>query len=573
MNQAKASKSISDFVPKKLNKDSKFKKDETKDGKVSYEVEDSAELARSRKMLEKKAKYYDKMMKAGGSVDNDNQYLILFNRKREEENSFENQAFEDQHYSDRDDDEEWVDYTDCLGRTRKCLKSDLNKMQEKDSDLHKIVLERQKGLEDNQPVIPEVPHTETAEEEEDDNNYGPSPSLIQKPIQSENIGDRFREQRAQWEKRLEEHTKKEFVHYQDVLFDEARDHGVGFYQFSTDEEERKKQQKELERLHKETVAAQKQKEDLKTARDRLIADRVKAAKARQRARLGLPPEEESDEKEIKEKLELENEEEKQKAMEEEIKKQREIEEQIRATARKKHIRPWDANKSGTSTSKNQSEDDDEEWRPRYERFVLTQDEWNEKQREIREPEFAPPSSFDSKSGRDKKRDKRNRNFEAVPPPVDQYNFPPPPIPSSFNIPPPVTEPDDSFFEDRKGGLFFSSKKPTMKRRNQSDVTSGPVFTQTPIQNEISSDGEEQEIRQVPAEKISRKKTEMRGAEVPPPTSWDYYTPENTKRFKVGSGSSRSALEESIEQGLKFLREQSDKAGPTTKNKWATNADY
>lgn len=40
-----------------------------------------------------------------------------------------------------------------------------------------------------------------------------------------------------------------------------------------------------------TLAAQKQKEDLRSTRDKIIAERVKAAKARQRARLGLPPEE------------------------------------------------------------------------------------------------------------------------------------------------------------------------------------------------------------------------------------------------------------------------------------------
>lgn len=75
------------------------------------------------------------------------------------------------------------------------------------------------------------------------------------------------------------------------FFTEAREHGVGYYAFSTDEDERKKQQKELEAIRKGTLAAQKQKEELRNARDKIIADRVKAARARQRERMGLPPEE------------------------------------------------------------------------------------------------------------------------------------------------------------------------------------------------------------------------------------------------------------------------------------------
>lgn len=75
------------------------------------------------------------------------------------------------------------------------------------------------------------------------------------------------------------------------ILPEARTHGVGFYEFSTDEEERAKQQKELEAIRKTTLEAQKNREELRKNRDKIIADRVKAAKARQRARLGLPPEE------------------------------------------------------------------------------------------------------------------------------------------------------------------------------------------------------------------------------------------------------------------------------------------
>lgn len=75
-----------------------------------------------------------------------------------------------------------------------------------------------------------------------------------------------------------------------VSFTEARIHGVGYYSFSTDETERRKQMEELVKTRQETLNAQKQAEEIRKKRDDLIAARVAAARARQRARAGLPPE-------------------------------------------------------------------------------------------------------------------------------------------------------------------------------------------------------------------------------------------------------------------------------------------
>ena len=73
------------------------------------------------------------------------------------------------------------------------------------------------------------------------------------------------------------------------VFTEARNHGVGYYAFSNDETERAQQQRELETIRQRTLESQKQREQQRTARENIIAERVKAAKNRQRARLGLPP--------------------------------------------------------------------------------------------------------------------------------------------------------------------------------------------------------------------------------------------------------------------------------------------
>lgn len=76
------------------------------------------------------------------------------------------------------------------------------------------------------------------------------------------------------------------------MFLEARTHGVGYYAFSKDEEERLKQQEALKNIRQETEQKQKRAQELKALREKQLAARIKAAKDRKRARLGLPPEEE-----------------------------------------------------------------------------------------------------------------------------------------------------------------------------------------------------------------------------------------------------------------------------------------
>lgn len=88
-----------------------------------------------------------------------------------------------------------------------------------------------------------------------------------------------------------ENSDKVFLNYQDVLFDEARTHGTGYYHFDTDQEKRTKQQEQLKEIRDYTLEAQQKRESLRNVRDKVIADRVTAARARVRARFGLPEEE------------------------------------------------------------------------------------------------------------------------------------------------------------------------------------------------------------------------------------------------------------------------------------------
>lgn len=78
------------------------------------------------------------------------------------------------------------------------------------------------------------------------------------------------------------------------IFTEARTHGVGYYSFSTDEVERARQQDELKNLRKETVEQQAKTQTAAQRKQKLMEERLKAARRRKRERLGLPPEEEGE---------------------------------------------------------------------------------------------------------------------------------------------------------------------------------------------------------------------------------------------------------------------------------------
>lgn len=70
---------------------------------------------------------------------------------------------------------------------------------------------------------------------------------------------------------------------------EARQHGVGFYSFSKDEEERAKQMEELERIRKQTEMARAQTTQTSSDKQSALEVRLKKVRDRKRQKLGLPP--------------------------------------------------------------------------------------------------------------------------------------------------------------------------------------------------------------------------------------------------------------------------------------------
>lgn len=325
--------------------------------------EDYEMLAKSKKILEAKAKLYDKMTNSGGSLNSDDTCLVRFNQKKQDErqrvesSSSDSDSDADDHKisSDKEDDDKWTEYTDCLGRTRRCLKEDVEFFKKKDRDLADAARSRMS-------VDPRDKEELTDKSKEtpwfiDTKGISSADLPLYKPPNDDDVmsmiskSSKMEEMRAQWEQKEQDNLNRDQIHYQDVLFNEARTHGVGYYSFSADAAERAKQQKTLESERDKTLKEQRKREEMRLAREKIVAERVFAAKNRQRARSGLPPlsRKEYESSENKEKtVEESKEERKQRKREEKEKKKKEKLEKEREHERQKHLRPWDEGKNSHS---------------------------------------------------------------------------------------------------------------------------------------------------------------------------------------------------------------------------------
>nr|XP_033329600.1 coiled-coil domain-containing protein 174 [Megalopta genalis] len=277
VNEVKLKSEINHTIPKVKKRPKKVKEKSAEENteKTEY-IEDVNTHKKSKLMLEAKARLYKRLKK---SKHNNENFLVDFMNKSDEseEETLSNSEKEDNNATFGNEDD-WVEYEDCFGRTRKCLREDLSVMQEKDNLIKQQIVNK-KGIDSK--IKDNIIHTTVTEEKE------PEIEIM----------------RRKWEEQMQKLTDKSNIHYQDVLFDEARAHGVGYYAFSQDEEERIKQQENLFNLRKETERKQRESKELKELRDRMERNRIKAAKIRQRIRAGLPIELEEEEVKEKEKAE------------------------------------------------------------------------------------------------------------------------------------------------------------------------------------------------------------------------------------------------------------------------------
>ncbi|XP_072037113.1 coiled-coil domain-containing protein 174-like [Amphiura filiformis] len=271
-----------------------------RDTQLTSEEEDT--LARSQSILAAKAKLYEKM--TGGNIIPDEstneRFLVDFEKKVVDkihaEKEMKEKAEDEEEIvatvptreemmmesteDDVDDsnipppasvDEEWVDYVDSLGRSRRCMRKDVPHLINMDKDLN--------------------PDKFREDEKKEKLGTDTLPDLLSQDMYREML-------RKKWETEAEEAAKKGPgpVHYQNVKFDEVRELGVGYFDFSKDETQRQEQMESLQMLRDETVDQRARREQLKAKRKAAMQARL--AKVKQRNKLkgdipGLDDEEEN----------------------------------------------------------------------------------------------------------------------------------------------------------------------------------------------------------------------------------------------------------------------------------------
>ncbi|XP_047929534.2 coiled-coil domain-containing protein 174 isoform X1 [Anser cygnoides] len=233
---------------------------------VEQKAEEDQTLDQSRKKLEEKAKLYEKMTK-GDFPDEETEdlYLVDFTQKiidkqREVQELYQNEAAKKTLEKEMDDeetepemeipppedpDEEWVDYVDSLGRSRRCMKKDLPSLLKMDQELQGKRLDP-------------------------DGN-----TLLSEDMKREL-------QRQQWEKEEEEALRKPMgpIHYEDIRENEARQLGVGYFAFSRDQELRHKQRATLDMLREQTLDQRTKREQIKEKRKAALEARLSKLRAR-----------------------------------------------------------------------------------------------------------------------------------------------------------------------------------------------------------------------------------------------------------------------------------------------------
>ncbi|KAJ1531823.1 hypothetical protein ONE63_000476 [Megalurothrips usitatus] len=553
--------------------------------------DEEAKILRSRSTLERKAKIYDSLSQ-GNSHDGSSNYLVDFpqkssdtryseyreaqkeaeerrRREKEEEEEEARRADSDEYDAPSDPEDDWVDYKDSLGRTRRCLRRDLPRFRELDDRLLKS-LEPKVPVQDESPPHPgPLPPG------------GLPPGCAAPDLLSDDM--RREQQRLKWEEEEEKLRDKSDIHYQDVLFEEARTHGVGYFPFARDEGTRRSQQDDLRKLRRETEAKQKSALTQRERRQQLMQARLRAAHNRKRAREGLPPL--ADDEELPGQKAEEPEEPEEPAPSPAPTVQRAKGPRPRPSPA---VRPWDIGKEGVP--------------------VLTQAEWNEQQRKERKQEFAPPSFYEDRRG-DAPRDDERRRPERRPEQRrrkrrsehqdedDDDDLGPGPLPPRASPPP---GPPPPLSAGAGLGSWMSVPPPPMgfmppvhlPPPNMAPWPPQPVRLPMEEEEDFTSEPPPPGVTDSPpAPPPPRPRAAARenkggsdagrvGAEVAPPPTLEYFGPSETAASRSRkaaaapqASSSAAALSDSITAGLRYLRQEAEKKERRRTDKgWADFVD-
>lgn len=173
-----------------------------------------------RQILENKAKLYNSLARRGSQLSEreleiSKRTLVQFDKKQYPiENKISDEEYDSDEYEPaRNSDDEWVEYTDVLGRTRKCLRKDLEYMKRKDEDLSKCVesLGQRIRNEPQKYIKESKENTDKITNENDVKELSEENELLSSDMRRELL-------RREWEKQEQELLNKKNIHYQDILF-------------------------------------------------------------------------------------------------------------------------------------------------------------------------------------------------------------------------------------------------------------------------------------------------------------------------------------------------------------------
>uniref|UniRef100_A0A5S6QEZ1 Coiled-coil domain-containing protein 174 n=1 Tax=Trichuris muris TaxID=70415 RepID=A0A5S6QEZ1_TRIMR len=213
------------------------------------------QLAKSRQALEAKAALYDSLRSGKQKdLDDENKPIYLVNFSEKAGDAIDEVSSEDEGdgpgkaatnipsaASSPSGSDDLVEYTDYLGRTRTCHKSDLQSMLLADKDLS--------------TRTPMAKWNENTE------------------LLSEDMRRELR--RQEWEKETEAAAEVGPIHYQHVMSNEPRTLGTAYYHFSLDESTRQEQLKQLKKASEQTKAQRERNARLRERRKKLMDERLR----------------------------------------------------------------------------------------------------------------------------------------------------------------------------------------------------------------------------------------------------------------------------------------------------------
>ncbi|KAK3585520.1 hypothetical protein CHS0354_022929 [Potamilus streckersoni] len=268
---------------------------------IEEKVEEENVFEKSKRSLEAKSKLYEKIQSGLDIPEEDGSqyYLVDFQKKvidaiseeqekerREKEQGAEVERQKKEEEEERrqlqesvppatDSSEEWVDYVDVFGRSKRCLRKDLPELLKQDREL-----------------CISSSHTSGGQPEK----LQDQPELLSADMRREML-------RKKWEAEAARNSTGP-IHYSNVQFDEIWSHGVGYFQFSKENAEREEQMERLKNLRQETKVERDKKERIKEKRKALMEARIAKVKQRKMLKGGLLPTDEENAKEKEEEEEI-----------------------------------------------------------------------------------------------------------------------------------------------------------------------------------------------------------------------------------------------------------------------------